>query len=156
MKVEFINPFVSSVCDVLEKETKARILQRGELHLVESSRTSKDVTILISITGSIEGFVLYGMSEEVALKIASVMIGEEVSKFDEMSQSAIAELGNIITGNASIGLEKAGYPCKVSPPSLVIGKDTVISTVNIKRLSFTIITDIGKIEVDVALKEKNR
>ncbi len=53
--------------------------------------------------------------------------------FDNLAESAIAEMGNIITGQAAIGLEEQGYVCKLSPPTLISGKGVVISTLDIRE-----------------------
>ncbi|MFS8640904.1 MAG: ABC transporter permease [Symbiobacteriaceae bacterium] len=62
-------------------------------------------------------------------------------------------LGTIITGLASGELEAAGYPCKIAPPSVVLGKGTAISTLSIKRLVIPLETKLGSITVHVALRE---
>ena len=153
MKTEFVNPFVTAAIEVLQQEAKVKTVQKGTLSLESSARTSKDITILIGITGSISGLVLYCISTPTALKIVEAMAGEKYETFDKMAQSAIAEFANMVTGNASIGLEKAGYPCKISPPTLIIGKNTEISTVNVQRIVIPFNTGIGQIEIDVALRQ---
>lgn len=154
MKIEFINPFINAAIEVLQAEGKVKTVQRGSLSMESSSRTSKEITILIGITGSVNGLVMYGMTEATALKIACEMAGEKIEKFDQIAQSAIAEFANMITGNASIGLETSGFPCTISPPTLIMGKNTQISTINVKRMVVPFITGIGVIEIDLALKEK--
>ena len=48
--------------------------------------------------------------------VAAAMIGESVPVLTTC-KSAIAEMGNIITGQATIGLED-GHACKLTPPPL--------------------------------------
>src|SRR3990172_4858733 len=101
LKVEFVNPFLESACDVFESETKVQ-LQKGPLSVKKSSLTSQEVSVLIGITGEIHGQVIYGMSAKTAKKVASSMIGHSVPLMDELAQSAISELGNMITGLATV------------------------------------------------------
>ncbi len=152
MKAEFVNPFLVSAGQVLQTEAGTDVVQ-GQVRLEESPLESDEVTVLIGVVGRAQGLVLYGMSEETGRKLVEAMTGEEVPVFDEMCESAVAELGNVITGLASGELEAAGYPCKIAPPSVVIGKGTAISTLAIKRLVIPLETQLGSITVHVALRE---
>lgn len=152
MKAEFVNPFVTAAYQVLQTETKCEVT-KGNVTLQDSPLVSDEVTVLIGVVGRAQGLVLYGMSEKTAKAVVGAMTGEAVPVFDSMAESAVAELGNVITGLASGELEKAGYPCKIAPPSVVVGKGTSISTLNIKRLVIPLQTRMGEIAVHVALRE---
>lgn len=152
MKVEFVNPFVTAAYQVLEAEVGSSI-SKGNLHLEEAHYTTNDVTAVIGVVGKVSGTVLYGMSEPTANKIASVMMGQVIALFNDTAQSCISELGNMITGRASILLEEAGYPCKITPPTLLIGRGTIISTTPFQRLVIPLVTEQGEVTIAVALKE---
>lgn len=152
MKAEFVNPFVVSAFQVLQTETKSEVI-KGNVTLQDSPLVSDEVTVLIGVVGRAQGLVLYGMSEKTAKGLVSEMTGESVAVFDALAESAVAELGNVITGLASGELERAGYPCKIAPPSVVVGRGTSISTLSIKRLVIPLKTNHGDIVVHVALRE---
>lgn len=152
VKADFVNPFVTAACQVLETETKGAV-RRGQVTVKDSPLVSDEVTVLIGVVGKAQGLVLYGMSEATALKLVSSMTGEEVGTFDALAESAVAELGNVITGVASGELEKAGYSVKIAPPSVVVGKGSTISTLSIKRLVIPLETTQGEITMHVALRE---
>lgn len=153
MKAEFVNPFVTAAFQVLEKETKSAV-QKGNVSLEDSPLVSDEVTVLIGVVGRAQGLVLYGMSEKTAKGVVSAMYGEQIAVFDAMAESAVAELGNVITGLASGELERVGFGCKIAPPSVVVGRGTSISTLSIKRLVIPLITAYGEITVHVALQER--
>lgn len=152
MKAEFVNPFVGSAFQVLQTETKADV-GKGNVTIQDSPLVSDEVTVLIGVVGRAQGLVLYGMSEKTAKGLVSSMTGETITVFDNLAESAVAELGNVITGLASGELERAGYPCKIAPPSVVVGRGTSISTLSIKRLVIPLETKFGEITVHVALRE---
>lgn len=152
MKAEFVNPFVTAAFQVFQTETRCEV-QKGTVSLEDSPLVSDEVTVLIGVVGRAQGLVLYGMSEKTAKAVVSAMTGDTVPVFDNMAESAVAELGNVITGLASGELERAGYPCKIAPPSVVVGKGTSISTLSIKRLVIPMTTRLGEITVHVALRE---
>lgn len=154
MKAEFINPFVSAAAQVLRQEVNVDIT-KGQISIEDSAFTSQDVTVMIGVTGEVHGIVLYGLSEKTAKNFVSAMLNEPVPIFDQMAGSAIAEMGNVITGLASGGLEKAGYKSDIAPPTLITGRGVMISTLNIKRLLIPLETSLGSIEISCALVSKD-
>jgi len=81
------------------------------------------------------------------------MMGAEIIEFDEMARSALGELGNIITGKASVSLESAGYPIEISPPTLVMAENVRISSLKIPMIVVPLETECGEIDIYVGLEE---
>jgi chemotaxis protein CheX len=155
LKVEFISPFVNATIKVLETEVgRAVPFEKGQLTIESSSYTGQDVTVLIGVIGAVQGIVMYGMSERTAKNIVSTLLNERIVVYNEMVESAIAEMSNVITGIASAELEAAGFTSTLAPPTVISGRGVVISTINIKRLQIPLKTEFGDIELGVALREK--
>ncbi len=152
MNVKFLNPFIISAHDILSLETRETI-QRGELHLENGPYRTDDVTVIISLVGAVAGTVFYSMSREAAIRFASASMGERFDEMDELVQSGIAELGNVITGQASMRLADAGYESNISTPSLIIGKGASISTLEYPRLVVPLTTPIGCLTIHLSLHE---
>lgn len=154
MRVEYVNPFVVSALSVFRKSVNVPASQ-GKLGLKSSPYPSQDVTVVVGITGMVRGQVLFCMKMDTAKSIASaMMLGLAVEEFDEMAKSAVCELANIVTGNASIELSNAGFICDITPPTLLTGHDVSISTVDIRTLVVPIRSELGEVEINIALKEK--
>ena len=151
MKAEFINPFVTAGMEVLETVINSRP-EPGQLAVRSATFTTQQVSIVIGVTGAVAGQVLCGMSLVTATKIAAAMASAPAMTFDEMASSAIAELGNMISGNATTRLSEAGYECQITPPTLVRGTEVEVST-STPALVVPLYTDFGKIEINVALEE---
>ncbi|TME43857.1 MAG: chemotaxis protein CheX [Chloroflexi bacterium] len=151
MKVEFVNPFIEAACEVLESELGGEA-QRGEVRLQKSAITTDEVTALVGVTGTVSGLVLYSMSLATAVALASRMMGQEFQELDALAQSGIGELGNVITGRAGVLLSEAGYPSNITPPALVVGRGTMVTTLDLNRLVFTLQTEVGDLEVQVVLR----
>jgi chemotaxis protein CheX len=151
-RVELIGPFVEAAARVIQQECGEQV-GRGQLHRVRSPQTSNDISALIAITGGVAGLVIYSMSEATALGFASKMIGEQVEELDALAQSAIAELANMITGQAGIALESNGFPSDMSPPVLLLGKGSSIATLNLTRLVVPLVVTFGEFVIDIAVKE---
>ncbi len=150
--VKFLNPFVEAASEVLQAEVQSSI-RKGTLSLHKSSFTGNDVTVLISLVGQIQGVVLYDMSLPTGLALVSKMTDQNFSEFDNLAQSGIAELGNVITGRATVKLSEAGFSSMISPPTLIEGKGIQISTLDFSRITVPLITDFGEITVHLALRE---
>jgi len=80
------------------------------------------------------------------------MMGQEFQELDALAQSGIGELGNVITGRAGVLLSEAGYPSNITPPALVVGRGTMVTTLDLNRLVFTLQTEVGDLEVQVVLR----
>lgn len=151
MQIAFVNPFLVAAYSVLEAEV-GEIAKRGVPKLESTHYTTQDVTVLLGVTGEVEGVVLYGISEAAAIQLTETMVGQKQLLFDELAQSAIQELGNMITGRATIELEKAGFQCTLTPPTLLIGRGSILSTRAIERVAVPIEINAGTLEISLALQ----
>ncbi len=152
MKAEFINPFVAAAFHVLQAET-GEAPQKGDLRLEEAHYTTNDITAVIGVVGKVSGTVLVGLGERTAKQLASAMLGQTIAVFDQLAESAVGEIGNMITGRASALLDQAGYACTISPPTLIIGRGTIIATTPFRRICIPVATKYGELTISVALQE---
>jgi chemotaxis protein CheX len=83
------------------------------------------------------------------------MMGQEFSELDSLAQSGVAELGNVISGRATIKFSQAGYKADISTPTVVTGKGIEISTLDFPRIVVPLETGLGLITVHLALRIKN-
>jgi chemotaxis protein CheX len=152
MRAEVVNTFVLAAAEVLAAETSVRA-KRGPLSLEREAYVSDEVTVLISLVGDVWGIVFYSMSLETARAVLSTMLGQQLGAFDELAQSGIAELANVIAGQASTRLAELGSLTQVSVPTLIVGKGSRISTLDIERLVVPLETELGAIRLDLALRD---
>ena len=154
MKVEYISPFVEASVTVFETLLNTSA-ERGKLSVRPQVFTSQQVNILCGIAGDVVGQVIYGMSIVTADKVASKLLGQSVVTFDQLAASAIAELGNMISGNAMTLLSQKGFNCDITPPTIIKGTNVKISTIDIPALVIPMkIKGLGDLEINVSLKEK--
>ncbi len=129
--------------------------KKGQLAMRPAIFTSQQCNIITGVTGMIEGQAIYGMSLLTVDRVASLMLGQPIHTFDPLAASAVAELGNMITGNAMGLLSDAGFVCDITPPSIVRGTNVQISTLNIPALVVPVMMeDIGEIELTISLQER--
>jgi len=155
MNVKFLNPFVDAAFEVLKAETGLEVT-RGELSLEKEPYHTDDLSVILSLVGRVVGIVIYSMNNSTALGMASQMMGEKLPELNQLAQSSIAELGNVITGRASVFLSSSGYESIISTPTLLQGKGAVISTLDFARLVVPLPPRIGSVTIHLALREGNQ
>ncbi len=150
MEAGLINKFIQSAQAVLQSEIGSPA-KMGRITVQSVPYTSQHVTVVVGIAGSLRGVMLLGLSEETAKNLVSAMMGQDVEELDELAQSGVAELGNVITGAAVTSLYSDGHICKIATPTLILGSGTTISTLNVRRLVIPLTTSCGVIEMQLAL-----
>lgn len=155
MNAEHINVFIEAVQGVFA-EVAQKQLVIGAKTVKDSNVTGKNVAVLIGITGEIRGSITINMNEDFAMQTASnMMCGMPVAELDDMAQSAIRELGNMMLGRVASLLEKQGKVIDITPPTLLMGKGITISNQISPTLvlSFNEGANVAVMDMDVAIKE---
>jgi chemotaxis protein CheX len=157
MRVEYINPFVESAYSVLTEVLQVEV-KRGELYLKSSAAPVLGVAAIIGLAGDVEGRVLLDMDKPTAIAVASGMLQsmdmEPIEALNEMGRATISELANMITGQAVTKLHNLGFKFDLTPPALVTGDNMEISNTNVEALIVPMEMPQGKIEINVAIRER--
>ena len=144
MKAEHVNPFIISVCKIM-KDMCMLDLKIGKPAMVKGVYASDTSIIKLGIIGNLTGQVVLNISHQTALQIVSKMIMMPVDSIDEMGQSAISELGNMIAGNA------ATVFANITPPSYFLGSEFKPDVSGYFSIPFT--CEAGELSVDVFINE---
>lgn len=121
MDAKLVNPFIDAIVAVMPM-LGFPMPKRAKMGVKSMTATSLGVTVLVGFTKQIHGNVAYNMTEDTAKYIAStMMMGMPVETFDDMAQSAISEMSNMLTANAATSLAGMGYDVDISTPSLTTG-----------------------------------
>ncbi|MCR4714187.1 MAG: chemotaxis protein CheX [Treponemataceae bacterium] len=152
MRVEYINPFVETAFNILQEVLGGEV-RRGDLYLKSTSMPVMGVAALVGLAGDVEGRVLFDMTMETALNIASKMNGERLNEFDALAKATVTELANLITAQAVTKLHDLGFRFDLTPPALFTGDKMEISDHEVEALIVPMITEQGKVEVNVAIRE---
>ena len=150
MNAEILNAFLTPAAHSLSQEIQSEIKRVG-LHLDPSEHVTDEVTVYLSFVGPVRGMLLLGMSLATARAMASTMVGEPLEELTEMGLSALAELGNLIAGGSCIELEKLGLNADITPPTVMIGSRTRISTLGVSRFVIPLATRCGSVSLHVAM-----
>ncbi len=119
MNAEYINAFIQGAQNTINMIT-GETPELGKVFIKNKTYNFQDVTVYIGITGDVEGYALYSASDSDGLKIVSkMMMGMIVTTWDDMSQSAMKELCNMISGSVVTEFSKSGKIVDITPPNLV-------------------------------------
>jgi chemotaxis protein CheX len=153
MRIEYINPFVEASFDILNEILQTNV-KRGQLYLKKLGESMKGVAVVVGVIGNLKGRIVFDLSEETAMKIASKLNGEKFETFDEMARSTISEIANMITGRSVTKLEKDKLNFSFTPPTLITGENlNIYEYAGMEALIIPIDTGIGIIEINIAFKE---
>ena len=127
---------------------------RTKLYAASSRTKSLGVSVLVGFTKQIRGNVVYNMSEDTAKFIAStMMMGMPVEAFDEMAQSAISELSNMLTANTATNITGLGLDVDISTPSLTVGSDFEVKISDGQYLVVEMDLSGKLVELDIAVDQ---
>ena len=150
MNVEYINPFLIAVQNVFDTMIDLPY-KLGKPTIKSSSLTEYDVSGIIGISGEVIGCVVVSFSNQIAIKVGSCLLGEELKEVDSDCTDAIGEVANMIAGDAKKRFPKANTT--ISVPSVIIGNHKVAYPSGLPIISIPCETDAGQFAIEVALKE---
>lgn len=151
IKAEQINPFLVSAKQVLQQVCQIDV-RIGAIARDDVVINGEPLFIMLGVTGEISGQVLIIMSNETAKDIASrMMMGMPVTEIDDMSKSALSELGNMIMGNAATILSNNNTMIDITPPTLMIG-NTKITAPDISAVKVPLLYQENEIKLYFLLK----
>lgn len=150
MDVKYINPFFASITNIMP-QLGIQNIKKGELSIRSKFIKSQGVLINVGVVGDIKGNIIYGTTVECAKKIASsMMMGMPVEELDEMAQSAISELTNMLTANASTVFSEEGINIDISTPTLMYGDFTATASTD-KVICVKMLIEDLPFEINIAI-----
>ena len=150
MDANHVNPFLKAV-ELVFGQLGICGIRKGEIKIKDEMYVERDITAFLGIVGEIKGNVSYSFDFQTAMKIVSHMVGMPVTELREFERSALAELANMITGNAVGGL-KGFKDLDITPPSVIMGNDIFFVIGTVPTLMISIETSVGVIEVNFGLE----
>lgn len=148
-----VNTFIRSASSVLQNCCMISDIEMGKPYMRDASFSDSDWVIIIGLTGELKGQVLISFDTDAVLDIASKMCMMPITEMDELSCSAICELGNMILGNAATLFAADNVGIDITPPTLSHGKVEFMNNFT-KNLSVPLLYDgkSKKIEINLIIK----
>lgn len=158
-ELSYINPFLISAIEIIKKMTNVKVSKK-KVSVKRGKKSIGGVGIVLDLNGDVAGKVVYEFSREMTMRLSSMMIKESriftstKEEYKKLLESAILELGNVVTGNALGYLQKNGFNCDITPPKFYLGKgvDLIPFYLTTYVLDFT--TEYGDFTINVSLSNK--
>ena len=150
--VEHINPFLQAATSVIEQMCHVNPAI-GKPYIKKLNYEKATFLIIIGVTGQIKGQVNLALPIDIATDVASKMCMMELPELNDIAESALSELGNMILGNAATILASKGIRIDITPPTLCKGS---LSLTNMYTQSICVpltYEDDKMIEMNIALKD---
>ncbi len=153
MDAKLINPFINATMNVLE--TMAFVKCTAEKPYLKKDDVARgDVTGVIGITGEANGTIAVTFDQGAILKIVSNMFGETITELNNEVADAVGELTNMISGQARRELEEAGRVFEAAIPSVISGKNHMITHyTDGPKIAIPFSTEGGKFTIEVCLEK---
>ena len=122
IRADHINAFVVPTLDILKRMGKIdatiKEIRRGE----SEEGTPCTISVKIEFMGDLKGTFIIRFEKFTACAIGATMMGSEtIEDLDDQGKDALAELSNVIVGNATGKLANLGIRIMISPPSVSQG-----------------------------------
>ncbi len=126
MKVEFINPFIVSLKNVIS--TMAQIDLQSEKPTKKVDEMARgDVSGIIGMIGpQVKGSMAITFDTKLAKNIMQNMLGEAAESLDDEVRDMVGEMTNMICGGAKNALSDQNYEFELATPVIVSGADHTI------------------------------
>jgi chemotaxis protein CheX len=151
MRYEYIEPFVDTTLKVLDKVIQCDIT-RGSVSLVKSQKMTKDIAIIVRLRGDSDGSIVLSMTADTALSVCNEMFGECFEELTPTGIDLIAEIANMIAGNAVSALNDMGFDFTVSLPLVVTKNHMPEKTLEVEAFQIPLFTEYGELIMNVSMR----
>ena len=149
MRVEYINPFIRSLQNAFHTMLGCEV-ERGQISLKRETTPAFHISGVVGLSGRAVGTVVLSVSEEVAIKAASVMLMADMTEINADVIDAVGELTNMVAGAAKAELE--AYELMVSLPNVITGRDHEVRfPSNVTPICVPFSTQWGELVLEVGL-----
>lgn len=159
---QFSRPFIDAAKNVFETMVFCK-LEPKKPSIKESNRLDGDVSSVLGLSGeyyhgdiqtSYKAMLVITYPYDTYVKIASAMLMEEYTQYNDEISDVGREICNMIMGNAKRDLNEMGYTTNMAIPSTVEGKDhSIIYPSQTTVVLIPLETDHGTLYLELCYSE---
>ncbi|OUS29220.1 chemotaxis protein CheX [Gammaproteobacteria bacterium 45_16_T64] len=154
MNIDFINPFLQSMSNVIATMASIESVQ-GEVSLKLDDVAHGDVTGLIGMVGEkTKGSLAISFKKEVILDITSRMLGETITEINDDVLDCVGEITNMVTGGAKNLLAEKGFDFDLATPVVINGEShDVVHKFKGNKITIPFSTEYGDFFVEICFED---
>ena len=156
MRMELIQPFLNAA-DAVLAETLACPVMVSDISMDEEAYRRRATAVQIEISGDILGRVIFDVEDGAALRVASTISGApELAPDPQMMRETVAELANLVIGNAVTTLNDQGFRFKVHPPVEHPSEHGFRGSEESEALVMEFSSEAGSVVVNISMRYNRR
>jgi chemotaxis protein CheX len=155
MKMELIQPFINAA-DAVLSQTLACPVNVTDIAMDEDAYLRRATASMVEITGDIEGRVIFDVEDRAAMRVAATLSGMELEHDPQLVRETVAELANMVIGNAVTSLNDQGFAFRVHPPVEHPAATGFRGSEDIEALVMDFTSPAGSVVMNVAIRYNRR
>ncbi|MBZ2173851.1 chemotaxis protein CheC [Schnuerera sp. xch1] len=119
---------------------KVKIIEFKDVPMIVGGEEKLVVGIYLNLRDDVKGNILFLLDMESAINLVNLLLNKKVKELDDISISALSEVGNIVASSYVNSLSAlTGLKVKISVPSLAI--DMAGAILSVPAIQFGLISD---------------
>ena len=154
MNVDYINPILESIQEIFSKMADIS-LQPHSPTIKKGNLTMGDVTGIVDMSGDdIRGSLSITFKKNVILELAHIILEENFKEINEDVEDCVAEITNMICGDAKSRLSEHGYNFQMQAPrTLSAPEHSINHGIPAPTIIMPFISEYGPLYVEVCFKD---
>jgi len=150
----FFKPFVTGTIKTLETQCETSAKPGKPFFKGDQAQPEFGIAGVIGVTSKVFlGSITLCFPDKVFLGLMSRMLGEELTELSDELEDGVAELLNIIFGQAKIVLNEDGYGLEKAIPTVVRGKNINTSHLTHEKIVvMPFIVDDGEFHIEIGVE----
>jgi chemotaxis protein CheX len=155
MKMELIQPFINAA-DAVLSETLACPINVSDITMEQDPYQRRATASMVEISGDIQGRIIFDVEDTAAMKVANALAGMEMEPDPQLVRETVAELANMVIGNAVTSLNDQGFRFRVHPPVEHAAATGFRGSEDIEALVMDFVSPAGSVVMNVAIQYNQR
>jgi len=126
-KEKLCQALIEATCEVFESMLFLQAVPKGVIAEENELADKRELSAIISFVGDLSGSVVFSANRKTAIKVASVMLGEDINEVNEDVEDAIGEITNMVAGGFKTRVSSYGIDFNISIPTVIQGENYTIS-----------------------------
>jgi chemotaxis protein CheX len=153
MNVEFINPFLASITNILATMATLPVV-RGKAQVTRSDTPPADVTGVINMrSAQTSGTLIISFPQTVILDIAFRMLGEKFENVNADVIDLVGEITNMVCGQAKQLLDEKGFNFDMARPTVFAGAQPIELIAALPAIVVPFACDKGEFYVEICFAD---
>ena len=152
---EYYEVFKDCLKDGLYKMTNSPLVHEQE-YIWEEEFTSEGIVVTVGIIGKFPGKMFFNMSNQTAEAMTAAILKRSPRGYGDIA-NVLTEFANIVSGSACsiLNSRQKEYNLRVAPPSMIVGKNMLMSPPDFVTHTAVSETSFGKVLLNIGFKRGN-